>query len=100
MSKTCTQKQAGDRLAKREEFTASALAAKWEESPEFIGLGRMDSEEANRFRAFATGKESVYVVYSYATPIAWADSSGNIEHTNARYSVTTSKQQGIVKRYL
>lgn len=40
-----------------------------------------------------------YVVYSYSTPIAWAWGV-HVTIPEERYSVTTSKQQTIVKAYL
>jgi hypothetical protein len=40
-----------------------------------------------------------YVIYSYATPIAWR-TEGRWEIPAEKYSVTTSKQQGTVHRAL
>jgi hypothetical protein len=40
-----------------------------------------------------------YVIYSYATPIAWR-TEGHWEIPTEKYSVTTSKQQGTVRRAL
>lgn len=38
-----------------------------------------------------------YVVYSYATPIAWKDCFGCWYLNKEKYSVTTSRHQGIVQ---
>ena len=40
-----------------------------------------------------------YVIYSYATPIAWR-TQGQWITPDVKYSVTTSKQQGVVRRAL
>jgi len=41
-----------------------------------------------------------YIVWSYATPIAWRLTNGQWILPDVRYSVTTSKHQGIVRRSL
>jgi hypothetical protein len=49
--------------------------------------------------AYNNGKE--YLIYSYRTLIAIIDlESGKIELDGSKYSVTTSKQQNLVKRAL
>ena len=41
-----------------------------------------------------------FVVYSYATPIAWVRTDGEVYNVRQRFSVTTSKHQGLVRTYL
>lgn len=38
---------------------------------------------------------ATYVIYSYATPIAWQDRSGRWVVPMVRYSVTTSRHQSV-----
>ncbi|MFI5840562.1 hypothetical protein ACIA8K_12720 [Catenuloplanes sp. NPDC051500] len=40
----------------------------------------------------------VYVVYSYETPIAWVTASRKRVIPDTKYSMTTSRHQGIVRR--
>lgn len=44
--------------------------------------------------------DAVYVVWSYATPIAYVDANGYVYVTDERFSVTTSKQQGMARAWL
>lgn len=58
----------------------------------FSDAGRLNFDEGNRFRAdFA---HIVYVVRSYATPIAWVLDDGTTYKVGQKFSVTTSKHQG------
>jgi hypothetical protein len=57
--------------------------------------GMLDSAERERF--FAT-RDIDYIVYSYATPIAWHSESKGWHKVAQRFSVTTGKHQG--KLYL
>lgn len=43
---------------------------------------------------------STYAVYSYETPIAWVDKSGDWVVPDVKYSVTTSKHQGRINAAL
>ncbi len=43
--------------------------------------------------------EETYVIFSYDTPIAWFYKNG-WELDSRRYSVTTSKHQGLIRRTL
>lgn len=52
--------------------------------------GRMSTDEAAQFRA----DRPTYVIWSYATPIAWRRADGTWHASDARYSVTTSHHQG------
>lgn len=42
--------------------------------------------------------KAVYVVQSYSTPIAWLDYYGHWTLPDEKYSVTTSRHQGIIRR--
>lgn len=60
------------------------------------GLGQLSGEWA---RTFTTRKHVIsYVIYSYATPIAWYDTEMcSWVIPNLTYSRTTSKHQGAVR---
>jgi len=42
-------------------------------------------------------RKATYVIYSYATPVAWRRRSGEWVVPAVRYSVTTSKQLGCIR---
>lgn len=57
--------------------------------------GQLGREYWDRFsNAVAAG---TYVVFSYRTPIAWTEGDTWVA-PSTKYSVTTAKQQGIVRR--
>lgn len=60
------------------------------------GTGRLDSHECDRYYAevATAGIGEAYVVYSYATPIAWWTPEHGWHKVTQRFSVTTSKHQG------
>lgn len=37
------------------------------------------------------GRDAVYIVWSYATPVLWVDGVGKVHRTKEKFSVTTSK---------
>lgn len=81
------QRQAATAITERRTFKASALSGR----PGFDGFGRLD-------RSLALGVESAdFVVYSYATPIAWHVGGAWII-PEVRYTVTTSRHQSLVRR--
>jgi hypothetical protein len=59
--------------------------------------GIMPEVEADMLRALVRTGELDYVIYSYATPIAW-HANGEWTKSSSRYSVTTSKHQGRLYR--
>jgi hypothetical protein len=84
-------------IGNREEFTThgalSAVAYGDGESPSMWDAGRLEGVELDYFRHGVTMGTIEYVVYSYATPIAWVD-GGVVHRVSQRFSVTTSKHQG------
>ena len=54
--------------------------------------GRLSGNDLDRFREDLAG--IVYIVFSYATPIAWVNEDGSVHKVGQRFSVTTSKHQG------
>jgi hypothetical protein len=87
----------------REEFdcngTLTATYTNWPQS------GRLNEAERARLDEFAKHARDImgtlYVVWSYATPIAWVVLDANGKETSLyrvaqRFSVTTSKHQGRI----
>lgn len=100
--KKINQKQAVSAIANLESFEASALRA-------FRALtvrdgylsGRLYGDDLERFRAVCANVDNIddmpYIVFSYGTPIAWYH-GGEWNLATAKFSVTTSKHQSIVRR--
>lgn len=90
------------KISEREIFTGNSMTAEYVQN-EYASLGRLPTHDASVLRAdiqrAKDNADSVYVIYSYATPIAWA--YGNtVRVPEVKYSVTTSKQQSLVRGYL
>lgn len=62
-----------------------------------LDTGRLDDDERKVYRQACDYAErshqEIYVVCSYATPVAWAVGD-YVYHVEQKFSVTTSKQQG------
>ena len=88
-------REVAERIRDREAFeTHGALKATRQHG--YAQSGRLsgpDLEAFNRDNGSIT-----YVVWSYATPIAWVTDDSRIHKVAQRFSVTTSKHQG--KLYL
>ena len=80
-------------IANRQQFKANSMAGVYANAGDYINTGRLDSDLIARMNSH----QPDYVVYSYGTPIAWHH-AGGWEIPAVRYSVTTSKHQGIVRR--
>lgn len=79
--------------AKREAFQCnkSLRGQAWTD-----GSGQLPAAYAEAFHAM---RESIaFVVYSYATPIAWVLTDGTEIRPAVKYSVTTSRHQGRLYR--
>jgi len=62
------------------------------------GYGRLPRDWA---RTLTARRDVIdYVIYSYATPIAWHDKEAGWVVPDVRYSVTTSRHQGTVRAAL
>lgn len=79
-------------IAREQEFTGSNTRAERFDEGDYVDTGRLPSEWASELRR--TGAR--YVVFSYATPIAWVTPEGEIVVPSVKYSVSTSKVQGYV----
>jgi len=94
--KQLNQRDAIHYIATGQEFKASALSGKRETyTPD---SGRLNSGEFSRLVVdFNNSGRSMYVVYSYGTPIAWHTAEGWYV-VEQKFSVTTSKHQNYVRR--
>ena len=57
-----------------------------------IGSGRLNQAEAAQF--WTDHPDIVYVVASYATPIAWVVRGGRVHIVDQKFSVTSTRHQG------
>ncbi|MEU6351116.1 hypothetical protein ABZ896_17550 [Streptomyces sp. NPDC047072] len=81
-------------LAARQPFTTyGALRATSERN---YCVGRLPDQWADRYRADADAGHIVYQVYSYSTPIAWVLDDGAVVVPQVRYSLTTTRHQGLL----
>lgn len=83
----------------REEFDANGtLTSVYTLWPQSGRLNESERAQLNKDSAWAREHgAALYVVYSYATPIAWVTIHGNAEsvyRVSQKFSVTTSKHQG------
>ena len=88
------QKIAMERIANREPFEASSLSGKFMNYTP--SAGRLGDEYNKLIAEFKTG---AYVVFSYATPIAWFGANGWYI-VEQKFSPTTSKTQTYIRRAL
>jgi len=93
--KQMNQRDAIHFIATHQEFKASALSGKIEEYTPHSG--RLDNEEIPKLIE-AFNEFSVYVIYSYGTPIAWHTEGNGWYVVAQKFSVTTSKHQNYVRR--
>ena len=78
-------------MVDRQEFTGSSMSAV--KNPEWVNRGMLPG-------SFDLPEKPRYVVYSYATPIAWIDCDGYVVIPDVKYSATTSHGQGLCRTYL
>lgn len=88
-----------DRTPFRSSSSVSAIrvgSGRWDD----LDPGRLPSDWARTFVTRSRAGVITYVVRSYATPIAWFDTEAGWVVPDEGYSVTTSKQQSLVRRVL
>jgi hypothetical protein len=88
------QSEASEAIQNRSNFIASSLSG-WEGRSNTYG--QLNPEEIAQYEAVKDSMD--YVVLSYRTPIAWHSSEGWYM-VKQKFSVTTSRHQGIVRRAL
>jgi hypothetical protein len=85
--------KAGDLIADRVAFTGNNLYGVVTPYDGHIQCGRLPEEFCDQLKL----DQPDFVVYSYATPIAWHCDKGWFI-PDAKYSTTTSKHQNYVRR--
>ncbi|WP_433432016.1 hypothetical protein [Nonomuraea sp. CA-141351] len=86
----------GLRLAQRAAFTTrGGLSAVCSPPAE---TGRLPAEWVERYRSDQS--RIVYVVLSYATPIAWVCDDGEVIIPEGRYSLITTRHQRLCRTWL
>lgn len=73
------------------EFSGNSMSAVV--NPEWVNRGMLPG-------TYELPEKPRYVVYSYATPIAWVDSQGFVTIPAVKYSATTSRGQHLCRTYL
>lgn len=82
-------------LRNREPFvTGGAFSATAPSHVSTLDSGRLSGEDFDRFREDAPTID--YIVWSYATPIAWVTRAGTVYRVKQRFSLTTTKHQGML----
>ena len=92
------QKQAVQAIAYRMTFRAGALNGERVYAGSSLHEGMMQGEAYDQWRADCERGCVAYVVRSYYTPIAWFTTDRGWIVPADKYSVTTSRHQGIVRR--
>ena len=100
MAAAINQKQAVRAVAAHMPFRAGALSGEQFYEGSSTNEGMMSGESYEQWRADCDAGHITYVVRSYYTPIAWCNIPGEWIVTTDKYSVTTSRHQGIVRRAL
>jgi len=90
-------------LRERKPFTGNSMSADYVDTTRQLSTGYMPTHDCyyleSDVHTARTQGIPFYVVWSYGTPIAWAYGT-TVRVPEVRYSVTTSKQQGIARAYL
>jgi hypothetical protein len=82
------------KIRNREAFKGNSLSAERPPYGNVYGTGRLEGADRDAFQADAPN--IVYLLRSYATPIAWVTADGEVYLVGQRFSVTTSRQQSLV----
>ena len=101
MTTRLAYRQIGEALEERQEFTGNTMDGRYVVELDRSDLGQLPSlYQDMMYRDAVAAHEAglpFYVVYSYWTPIAWAYGD-TVRVPEARYSVTTSRHQGMLYR--
>jgi hypothetical protein len=81
-----------DLIAARKPFRGSNTAGV-DATGRTVDTGHLPREWVQRLRS----KPVTYVVFSYATPIAWVHEDGEVVIPDVKYSVSTSQHQGAAR---
>lgn len=97
-----TTRTAAPAIAARQPFTTSgALVGEFLTAGSASRLGRLpDAHRVTWRKAVKTHGRDLYVVWSYGTPIGWAGPGEALTIPEVKYSSTTTKHQGNLRRSL
>lgn len=92
-------------LANRRSFSGNTMWADYTDSSldtlSHCGKLYLHSEIQEQMREqHSQGFRATYVVWSYNTPIAYVLNDGRVFVPDVKYSVTTSRQQGLCRAWL
>jgi hypothetical protein len=85
------------KIAKLETFDGNSMCGRKNPDGGYMSNGRIYGDAAVLWRIDETAARIRYVVYSYATPIAWVRDNGEWVVPAEKYSATTSRHQSIVR---
>lgn len=94
-TKTSTR-NAADLIAVRQPFTTSGALRGG--APTSLDCGRLPGDHVSQLMGDLLTGHVDYIVHSYGTPIAWHRVDTGWTVPDVRYSVTTSRHQGVVRR--
>ena len=87
-------------VSNRQDFKHGSCSAVTYDGLAPYDMGRLDDEGRIAYKGMADyaarTHQAFYVVYSYATPVAWAVGD-YVYHVEQKFSVTTSKQQSYFR---
>lgn len=95
-----TNRGAKEPIRDRVNFNANSMSGRWTNDADF---GRMENTTGRNLftsmmREHLRQSETMFVVYSYATPIAWySPLQERWYYVNEKYSPTTTQHQRIVR---
>ena len=92
-----SRKNAIGKIAKMEAFDGNSMCGRINPDGGYMSNGRIYGDAAVLWRIDETAARIRYVVYSYATPIAWVRDNGEWVVPAEKYSATTSRHQSIVR---
>jgi hypothetical protein len=92
-----SRKNAIEKIAKLETFNGNSIYGRINPDGEWMSNGRIYGDAAVLWHIDSDARRIRYVVYSYATPIAWVRDNGEWVVPAEKYSATTSRHQSIVR---
>lgn len=88
-----------DHIGRLAPFEIGSMDARWYPSPLTVPAGaRLPGGHLYDLRKCAPADVSVYVVFSYVTPIAWRPAGGAWHIPQVTYSRTTSGHQSLARQ--
>ena len=101
MTTRTSTRNAADLIAARQPFTTSGALRGGPPANSTMSTwdcGRLPGDHVSHLMCDLLTGHVVYIVYSYGTPIAWHTVDTGWTVPDVRYSATTSRHQGEVRR--